>query len=119
MAVGAATACDGNGGARAFAGEGDSGGEEDWRERERPGGSRGVVRGIQSDEEEARQAARVARGACARAEHTPRLLARGGGRWRWPVGWASTVGPAQCQAAGGPGKHFSILFSFLFSDICF
>ena len=72
--------------------------------RRRGGGQAGRCRG-----------ARSARAHRAHASPT-------GARWRmvrWPVGWASTVGPAQCQAAGGPGKHFSILFSFLFSDICF
>ena len=55
---------------------------------------------------------------CARRRaHAPVLLTRGRGRLAVPVGWAGLLGrwarpAAQCQAAGNPGKLFSIFVFF-------
>ena len=113
-AVAAATACGGDGGARAFMGEGE---REEGRPLERGREVQGGAwcrAGHPGDVEEDRQAGAVARGARARTGHTPRLLARGGGRcggqWAGPaqLGWHSAR-PQVAQVS-----IFPILFSFYF-----
>ena len=65
MAVGAATACGGDGSARCVRGRERRGGDGDERERERPRGVRGVVEGLQQ-----RAGKQEVAGVCSRAAAT-------------------------------------------------
>ena len=105
-AVATATASGSDGSVRAVARERTRGKRESEGEGERCRAVRGVVQGVQGDEREKQEVARMRAG----GERVPIvLLARGRGRLARPAGWAGLLG-----RWARPGKFLPFLVCFCF-----